>query len=231
MAQIDFAVAFVVVFMMVSYAIFFVSNSLTQDFEYFKNKELEASANSLSESLFGSKNINSLMTMLNATKIVFKEIGGYSHTESINITIEAVDSLHVYDSTMDEIEAKVIEDGVGFELGFTPNMESYVTMVYSGAAANISYDNNITANNITAVVLSQSHVNVLSKEKCSNLQSLSYNDVRNNLGIAHRFRIDNYCVYGEEPPEAGNILVKSVPVVIENTNGSIESSYVILKVW
>jgi hypothetical protein len=49
--------------------------------------------------------------------------------------------------------------------------------------------------------------------------------------MSHNFRIDNHCVYGENPPTDADIIVKSVPVIIENQDGTVYPDYVTLKVW
>ncbi|MFH0928735.1 MAG: hypothetical protein V1818_00055 [Candidatus Aenigmatarchaeota archaeon] len=232
MAQIDFAVAFVVIFIMISYATFFVSNALTGDFEHYETKKLEASRDSLANQLFKNLDSNSLMTSLKRTQIVFEDVGGYTHTETLNISFEpAVSDVHVYNLTMGEIASDVSDGAVSFELGFAPGMKSHITIIHSGSAENVSYASNITANNITAVILSESDVLVLSQEKCSDLQSISYSESKSNLGMENHFRIDSHCVYGENTPEAGNIIVRNIPVMIENASGAIYTDYITLKVW
>jgi len=59
MAQVDFAIAFVVVFTMITYSIFVVSSTITKDFDYFNDSNSQGSAfNKLIKNNYTFKKIN-----------------------------------------------------------------------------------------------------------------------------------------------------------------------------
>jgi hypothetical protein len=228
MAQIDFAVAFVVIFMMVSYSVFFVSNTLAKDFDYFNEKELEESSDSMSDQLFYTMDNKSLVYDFKKMQILFEEIGGYQHTESITISIGLVGKAHVYNLTMGEVQSSYASGNISFDLEFLENEKKYVSIIYDGNAENVTY---VGGGNVTAKILYEDIVSVLSQDRCGLLKSLPYNESKNIFGMSHNFRIDNHCVYGENPPTDADIIVKSVPVIIENQDGTVYPDYVTLKVW
>lgn len=229
MAQIDFAVAFVVIFMMVSYSVFFVSNTLAKDFDHFAGKEIQSSKDSLVNQLFYAQDDKSLVSNFRKTWIVFEEVGDYSHTETLVLsTSPIVDRLHVYNLTMAEISSSYIDGNLSFGLGFSPNQKNYVNLIYDGSFDLIGYNN---SQNITARILFEEEVVVLSQEKCSDLQAMSYDDAKTAFGVSHNFRIDDYCVYGNNPPADANVIVERLPMLIEDTDGTIKTASVTLKVW
>lgn len=237
MAHIDFAIAFVVVFTMVSYSILIVSSTITKDFDYFTTKEIEKSQDSLSKQLFETLDNKSLVSNFKKIQVSFQEIGAYQHTENLNISIRPiVEKVHVYNQTMHEIPSSNSTTGnyvnISFGLDFSANQINYVNIFYSGdQTEEIIYNSNITQTNVTARILSEKDVYVLSQDRCSLLQGLDYEQAKNNFGFEHRFRIDNHCVYGEEPPIATDIIVKSVPILVEKTDGTIYPELVTIKVW
>ena len=138
---------------------------------------------------------------------------------------------------MDKITPLIFTTGdyvnVTFDLeNILANEKRYVNIFYFGYKTDeIVYNNNITETNISARILSEEDVVVLSLDKCSYLQGLTFDETKNNFGFIHNFRIDNYCEYGEEPPFAANIIVKSVPLLVEQVDGTIYPEYITLKVW
>jgi hypothetical protein len=237
MAQIDFAIAFIVVFTMIAYSVFIASSNITKDFSYFNLKEIERSHDSLSRQLFDTLDSKSLISNFKKIQILFEEVGGYSHTENMRISIKPVmGKIHVYNQTMHEIASSNSTTGsyvnISFDLDFSANQINYVDVFYfGGKAEEIIFNNNVTEINVTANILSEKDVQVLSQERCNYLKSLDYDAARNSFGFIHRFKIDNFCVYGEEPPLSANIIVKSVPLLVEKTDETIYPEQIILKVW
>jgi hypothetical protein len=237
MAQVDFAIAFVVVFTMIAYSVFIVSSTITKDFSYFNIKEIEKSQDSLTKQLFRTLDSKSLITNFKVIQISFEEIGGYRHTENLDISIKPLmEKIHVYNQTMNEIVSTNSTTGeyvnISFNLDFSANQINYVNIFYFGNNTDeIIYNSNITQTNITATILSEEDVSILSQERCNYLKGLDYDTARSNFGFEHRFRIDNNCVYGEEPPVAANIIVKSIPLFVEKSDGTIYPELVTLKVW
>lgn len=227
MAQVDFAVAFVVIFIMVSYSVFFVSNNLKQDFDHFNIMEMEETADSMVSQLFYSSDNNSLVTNLKKMEILFEEVGNYQHTENLVVSMGQVTDPGVYDLMMNEIPSSYANGNISFDLSFSENEKKYVNIIYGGSAENVSYNNN---GNVTANILFEGDVPVLSQEKCDSLKSIPYDNSTDVFGVSN-FRIDNYCVYGENPPEVANIIVRQIPMIIQDQNNSLYTDYVILMVW
>jgi hypothetical protein len=237
MAQIDFAIAFVVVFTMIVYSVFIVSSTITKDFNYFNEKEIEVSQDSLTKQLFEVSDNKSLVTNFKRIQVSFEEIGGYQHTETMDISIKPImEEIKVYNQTMHEIASTNTTDGsyanISFDMQFSANQINYVNIFYlGGKTEEIIFNNNVAQTNVTASILSEEDVAVLSQDRCNYLKSLDYDAARNSLGFTHRFRIDNYCVYGQSPPAGANIISKSFPVLVENTSGTIYPEQVTLMVW
>lgn len=227
MAQVDFAVAFVVIFIMVSYAAFFVSNTMSKEFSYFNLKELEESGDSISNHLFYTADSKSLVTSFKKMQIVFEEVGDYSHTEGIVLSITPlVEKIHVYNASMVEIISSYSGGNLSFDLSFSSNQKNYVDVFYKGEVTGVSY---VSDNNITAKVLYEEEIAVLSQEKCDQLKALLYDDAKSIFGTTNNFRLEGYCSYGETPPADANVVVKMIPAIIEDSG--LHAEYVILKVW
>lgn len=237
MAHIDFAIAFVVVFTMIVYSVFIASSTITKDFEYFNEMEIEMARDSLSKQLFETIDNKSLITNFKRIQVSFEEIGAYQHTETLRISIEPiVEKIKVYNQTMHEIASVNTTEGsytnISFDMQFSANEVKYVNIFYLGGdTEDIVFNNNVTQTNVTASILSEEDVPVLSQDRCNYLKSLNYDTVRDSFGFIHRFRIDNHCVYGENPPLAADIIVKSVPIFVEKTDETIFPEMVTLKVW
>jgi hypothetical protein len=59
---------------------------------------------------------------------------------------------------------------------------------------------------------------------------LSYDDARDQFGFSNNFKISE-CEYGSEAPLTANVIVKSIPLLVEKQDGTIYSNFVKLKVW
>ena len=236
MSQIDFAVAILLMISVLTYSVVSVSNKLTNDFNMFTIKGLEKSASSLSKQLFDTQDDKSLMSDFKKIQVSFLEIGSYPHTETLNITITpVVNKVHVYDNFLNEITSTTLDNGdnvtVSIDLFFSSGEKKYVNIFYNGTqTASIAYTSNITETNISSVILSEEDVYVLSQTRCSSLKSLNYEEAKNRFGFLDNFNISD-CTYGIEVPLTANIIVKSIPVLIENPDGTIYSKFVKLKVW
>ena len=137
MAHIDFAIAFVVVFTMIAYSVFIVSSTITKDFSYFNEMEIEMAQDSLSKQLFETLDNKSLITNFKRIQISFEEIGEYQHTETLNISIKPiVEKIKVYNQTMHEIASINTTEGsyanISFDMQFSANEVKYVNIFYLG---------------------------------------------------------------------------------------------------
>lgn len=234
MTEIDFAVAFLLIISVLTYSIISVSNKLSNDFNLFTEKKLEESASSFSKQLLKIQDEKSLISNFKKIKVSFQEIGSYSHTENLNITITPiVNKIHVYDNYLNEIPSTVLNNVdnviVSFNLDFSPNEKKYVNIFYDDVLTS-SIDYTSDENNITSIILSEEDVYVLSQQRCSNLKALSYEETRNKFGLLDNFNISG-CDYGYAAPDAANIIVKSVPILIEKSDGTLYMDFVRLKVW
>lgn len=236
MSQIDFAVAILLMISVLTYSIISVSSKLTNDFNTFTAKKLEDSASSLSKQLFKIQDNKSLVSNFKKIQASFQEIGGYSHMETMNVTITpVVNKIHVYGNFFNEIPSTnyTTPDNitVSFDLSFSANEKKYVNIFYDDVpTTSIAYTSNVTETNVTSVILSEEDVYVLSQERCNKLKSLSYEDAKNKFGFSDNFRISE-CEYGGELPLTANIIAKSIPLLIENSTRTLYSNFVKLKVW
>lgn len=234
MNEIDFAVAFLLMILILTYSVMSVSNKLANDFNLFSEKKLEESASSISKQLLEMQDEKSLISNFKKIQASFQDIGSYSHTETLSITITPfVDKIHVYDNSFNEIASTIVNNGnnasVSFSLGFLPNEKKYVNIFYDDApTSSIAYTNE--DNNISSVILSEVDVYVLSQQRCSNLKTLSYQDAKSKFGFSNNFNITG-CDYGLSIPVTADVIVKSVPALIERSDGTLYSDFVKIKVW
>jgi len=236
MSQIDFSIAILIIISVLTYSVISTSNKLNSDFNTFESKRIGESASALSKQLFNVEDSKSLISSFKKIQVSFQEIGGYPHTAQMNITITPVVSkIHVYDNSLNEIPSTNSSNGnnitVSFELSFNPNERKYVNIFYDGIpTTKINYTSNITETNVTSIILSEEDVYVLSQERCINLKSLSYEEAKNRFGFSDDFRISE-CEYGKEVPATSNVVVESVPLLVEKTDGTLYSNLVKLRVW
>jgi light-regulated signal transduction histidine kinase (bacteriophytochrome) len=233
MTEIDFAVAFLLIISVLTYSIVSVSNKLSNDFNLFTEKKLEESASSFSKQLLKIQDEKSLISSFKKIQASFQEIGSYSHTESLSITITPlVDKIHVYDNYLNEIPSTVSNNvdnvTISFNLDFLTNEKKYVNIFYDGTSSNIAYTSD--ENNITSTILSEEDVYILSQQRCSGLKALSYEETRDKFGLLDNFNISE-CDHGYTAPDTANVIVKSVPVLIEKSDGTLYLDFVRVKVW
>ena len=234
MSQIDFAVALLLVTTIITYSVVSVSSKLTNDFSLFTEKRLTEATSSLSSQLLGSQDGKSLLTSFRKVQCSFHEVGSYAHMQPIDITITPVVSkIHVYDSFLNEIPSTITNNvdnvTVTFSLDFASNEKKYVNIVYDDVqAASIAYTS--PPNNVTSVILSGEDFPVLSQQKCSDFQTLSYDSFKNGFGFKEYVNISE-CDYGYLMPSSSNVIVKSVPILIERFDGTIYSDFVRIRVW
>ena len=239
MTQIDFAVGLLLTLIVVTYSTLSISSIVSNDFNFFTSKRLDQSASSLYKQLFETQDNKSLISNFKKIQVEFTDIGGYPHAELLNITITPiVNKIHVYDKSMSEITSNKFTTAenvtVSFLVPIYANGKTYVDIFYSGVTTTkIDYTSNSADTNVTARILSEKNVAVLSQERCSNLKALSYDEAKTAFGFIDNFKIDSDdCKYGEEPPATSSIVIKSIYTLIENkTDESLYSENVKLMVW
>jgi len=237
MTHIDFVIAFALTIGIIFFAIFFVNNNFSRDFNYFRIIDLEKAESSLERQLFDIKDYKSLISDFKKIQILLKEIGNRTHTgEQINISLEPVVSkVHVYDNYMNEISSINITEGnkvfIIFTLSFSPLENKKVNIIYHGDKTDY-IDYNSSNNEIEGKIISEKNIPVVSQEKCSSLNSLTYEDARNAFGFEQQFKLNlTGCNYGVEPPTVANIISKEVPVLLERSDEIIIASKAKVMVW
>lgn len=239
MTQIDFAVGLLLTLIVVTYSTLSISSVVSNDFNFFTSKRLDQSASSLYKQLFEIQDNKSLISNFKKIQVEFIDIGGYPHTERLNITISPiVNKIHVYNKSMSEIPSNKFTTTenitVSFLVPMHANGKTYMDIFYYGSpTSKIVYTSNILETNVTARILSEEDVAVLSKERCSNLKALSYQEARSSFGFIDNFKIDsNDCKYGEEPSTTSSVVIKFIYMLIENkTDESLYSGNIKLSVW
>ena len=126
MNHIDFAVAFLLLISVLTYSFLYVSSNLSKDFGFYETKRLEQSSNALLKQLFSIRDNKSLISSFKKIQILFLEIGGYEHSETLNITITpVVNKIYVYDNFFNEIPSTILTNEnnvtITFNLNFLPN--------------------------------------------------------------------------------------------------------------
>lgn len=236
MTKVDFGVAFFLIMAAIIFSLTFVSASMNNDFNHFNSKKVDKEASSITTQLFDINDNNSLVSEFKQIQISLTEVGMLSHTSVLEFGISpVVNKVHVYDKRFNEI-ASVVEDTdktkVSFSLGFSSGEKKYVSIIYEGSNTDyINYTSNVTENNVTSVIVSEKEIRVLSQNECSYLQSLSSNDFKNIFGFTENLKIDNICVYGPNPPSSANIIVKTIPTLVEGTDEIISNEKIKIMVW
>lgn len=170
---------------------------------------------------------------------LYTEIGGYSHKEQMQVSLEPsenISDIHVYDSFMTEIPSDANVNGnnviVSFWLDFSPNEKKQANIFYKGGSTtNIDYIPNPSEMNVTGRILSEYEIPVISKEKCSDVQGMNYDTLRSKIGFNHNFKVElTDCTFGIDPPSA-NVFVNNFPVLIEKQNSLISLDMARVMVW
>jgi len=239
MTQIDFAVGLLLTLIVVTYSTLSISSVVSNDFNFFTSKRLDQSASSLYKQLFEIQDNKSLISNFKKIQVEFTDIGGYSHTEQLNITISPIaNKIHVYNKSMSEIISNKFTTSenvtVSFLVPMYANGKTYVDIFYFGSPTNkIDYTSDSLQTNVTARILSEEDVAVLSQEKCSKLKALNYEEAKTAFGFIDNFKVDSIdCKYGEEPSTTSSVVIKSIYMLIENkTDESLYSKNAKLMVW
>jgi hypothetical protein len=237
MTNIDFGVAFFLLITGIVFAVASISSNMTNDFNYFNAEKVEAESVTIVSSLFDSKDNKSLISEFKMIQIRFDEIGMLAHSSNLDIEITPeVNKVHVYDKQFSEISSSITpltgKIRVSFSLDFSAGETKYVNIFYEGTnTSDIEYTSNVTETNVTSVILSEREEYLLSQSKCTQLQSLGYQESKDLFGFTENFRIDNGCIYGPNPPDDANVIVKTIPMIIELSDEIIQSEKIRLMVW
>jgi hypothetical protein len=203
----------------------------------FTSEKLYESGYSFSRQLFNIEDNKSLIKNFKKIQVSFQEIGGYQHSnpEQMNITITpVVGNISAYDNFMNKIDSTTYETPdnitISFYVGFSSNEKKYASIIYDDVPSNnITYTSNVTETNVTGIALSGEDVQVLSQDRCSNLRSLGYEGAKSQFGFPNDFRITG-CYFGETPPQS-NVIVRSIPMIIERSDGTLYSNFTEIMVW
>lgn len=237
MTNVDFAVAFFVLITGIVFAVASISSNITNDFNYFNAEKVETESATIISSLFDTKDNKSLISEFKLIQLRFDEVGMLDHSSNLDVEITPeVNKVHVYDKQLNEISSSITpltgKISISFNLDFSAGETKYVNIIYEGSnTINIEYTSNVTETNVTSVILSEREEYVLSQNKCSQLQSLGHQESKDNFGFKENFRLDNGCIYGPIPPDDANVIVKSIPTLVELSDETIKSEKIRLVVW
>ena len=230
MTEVDFVISTVIIISVISFAIFYSTTNFSN-----QTKDLEVQ-NLEKASLYLSNQIESkLAQSFGVVQSIYKENGGYAHREKIKLTLKpaGLQKLHVYDKTWNEIPAVIKQKNGGvdidFDLSFNANENKEVKIVYYGPSIiDIEYK---APKDISAKILSEKTINLISQTKCSEFKTKPYDQAKVDLNSDTNFKINiTDCTFGLEPPNA-TVVIATKPFLIENSNGLViaESSRII--VW
>ena len=230
MTQIDFIISIGIIVGAISLIFLYLSTNVSNQIDFSSTNRLTSAASSL-----GYQIEDKLTEKFNQIQSIFSENGGYSHTETIRLTIRpsGLQKIHVYDEFWDEIPStkteKPNEVDVEFDLSFSANEKKYVSIVYFGPpTTDIEFN---PAKDISAVILSEKTISVVSQNKCSEFRSKSYDESKSILSSDSNFRINiTDCEFGLNPPNT-TVVVLSKPFFIEKSNQLVSPDFSKIIVW
>jgi len=235
MSHIDFAIGFFLTISTMFMIIYFISNSISNSVADIHVNELRESSLSLEKNLFEINDDKSLISTYRELQMILKEVNNTDHNAEIILSIKPqVNKVKIYDSFLNEIASTSQqlsgETLLYFSMFFNANENKTLNIIYSGSGVN-DIDYLSTDNNITVRILSDKEVNIVSQEKCSKLQSVPYQKIREMLGFNHDFRVDlEECSYGPVQPSSANVLLRNVPIIFES-DGLLKPKIARLVVW
>jgi len=234
MVEIDMIVGFVLIIAILSFTIFYSTNSFSTEFNSLRSDNVKEASLALQTQLF-STNDTSLIDYINKIQVIFRETTGTTHTEQVDIAVNpSIPNFKVYSENFTSISATTSTKKGKFTISFTLSFQPYelkkINIFYYGSPTNsLSYTS--TGNGISASILSEMKVQIVSLAKCTSFTSLNYNDTKKLLGFNKDFRIEtSNCVYGSNPPQA-DVVVSLYPTLVEKNDGSIVEEIVKLMVW
>jgi hypothetical protein len=236
MTHIDFMIGFILIISTIFMIMYFVSSSISNNMNDVYASGIKESALTLENYLFKVGGENSLAVSARVIQAVLEDVNGTDHGEYSTILIRPqVINARVYDEFWNDIPSSQIslpgETSLSFTLNFVSNEKKSMNIVYLGdSVESLSYSDSDGMTSMRA--LPGKEIMIVTQERCSYLQGISYDDFRDSLDFDHQFRLElGNCAYGSETPSAANILVRSVPVIFEGQDGSVSDEYARLMVW
>ena len=236
MTHIDFIVGFILLLTILLFITNFITNTVSNELNVFNVNEIKESSSSLERELFEIEDSKSLVSTIRELQTILIEIGNEQHDEEIGISIKpAANKPHVYDTSMGEIPSTISqltdETIISFSMNFNPLERKRVNIFYFGGSVN-DIDYLSLENNISIRILSDKELKIVSKEKCSNFKTNTYDETRKIFGFKHHFNVNlDGCSYGFEPPLEANIILSSIPLLFEMPNELITTKIAKLRVW
>jgi len=236
-ADVDFIIAFVIIFSVIGFLIFYSSNYVENQISVVQNQELEAQSNLISSYILDRGSDYSLVSDLEIIAMDFKEIGGYGHTEEVKISVVApsVEYAAVYDKFLNEIPSSVLLSGSGADINFpvplTANQSIRLGIYYIGDSVQDVVDTTDETQNITTTVVKGQSLDIIKSTKCTEFQVMGYENIKQNLGINRDFNITYPgCSFGLVPNEYDVYSIEK-SMLIQTSAGDIDSGTVKLLVW
>ncbi len=232
MTQVDFAIAIGMTIAIISFIIFYAVGDFTDDMSMIRADQLDQAKLSLGNQILKEY----LSEDVKKVEMMFEDIGGYSHSENLKISLEpgdVADNIHVYDDEFNEVSTSIDENSgnitVVFSVSFSANEKEHRTLFYRGnSTTKMTYESNVTAKNVTGILISEYDLPVVSYQKCSDV---TFDELRNDLRTEHYFQLElTGCNIGPEPPDT-DVVVHRVSVLREDSDGSLSSDVATLRVW
>jgi hypothetical protein len=223
MTEVDFAIAFLLIISVITYSVVAVSDRLSSNFATYSEKRIEAAADSLSSQIFSE---DGLMQRFDKIQLRIREIGNFDHVERVTFGLPGALKIHAYNSTMDEIESTVSAENVTIVRSLRSGQSEYIDVIYEGNVSSISV---YAPANVSVTVVFGGEIIALSYAKCQELKSMNYTDAKTRFGFNDYFSL-SLCDYGPSPPNT-NIVARSMPLMYEDSDGTMRYAVSRLRVW
>ena len=235
MTEVDFIMAMGITIAVISFILFYTVGSFTDDVTTVRANELEFAKVSIADQLLKEYLVGNVKQI----EMMFEDVENNSHTEELEVSLEPsdiTDSIIIYDDQFDEVNVSVSTSKkkltIKFSQSFSAGEREHLSIFYKGnSTAKMTYESKVNQVNVTGTLLSEHDVSIISYEKCSDMALMDLDDVKDELGIEHYFKLElTDCDFGPDPPET-DVSVLRVPVLREDSSGELTPDTAILRVW
>jgi hypothetical protein len=235
MTHIDFIIGFILLMSAIFMVMYFATSSISNNVNEVVASDMAESSLALEKYFFGAQNDNILMGYAKEIDVMINERDSLAHTEDVSISImPGAGNVGLYDDFWNETVTSIIQSSgqtsLSARIDLAPNENKSLKVVYFGEEANeVTYS---SSGNATAVIVAGKEIRVVSQERCSSLSARAYSDVKTSIDFGHNFRIDlPGCSYGPSNPSKANIIIRNVPILLENPDGTITTAIARLSIW
>ena len=235
MTEIDFIIGFILIMSAIFMVMYFATNSISNNVNEVVASDMGESSLALEKYFFGAQNNNSLIGTVREIDVMISERDAAAHSEDVSISVRpGAEKVGLYDDLWNETSISVIQasgqTSLSAKIDLASNENKSMKIIYFGEeASDVTYS---SSGNATAVILSGKELRVVSQERCSLLSVRAYSDVKSIIDFDHNFRIDlPGCSYGPPSPSKANIIIRNVPVLLEDSSGAIAPAIARLSIW